>query len=73
MHIELDIWSLLLGFPRLRLHTGTTDGMRIKGLVGRVWGGFLDWRVHEGRVERHLDYRLFSIEASACTGLLRLR
>lgn len=72
MRIELNIRTLLLRFPRLRLHACARDGMRIKWLVGRVWGGSLDWRVHEGRVERHLDELLFSSEASADTGVLRL-
>ena len=42
MRIQLYIRSLLLLFPRLRLHACARDGMRIKRLVGRIWGGFLE-------------------------------
>lgn len=54
MSVELDIWSLVLWLPWLRLHACTTDRMRIEWLVRRVWLAFLDRRVHEGRVETHL-------------------
>lgn len=69
MRIQLYIRPILLLFLRLRLHTRARDGMRIKGLVGRVWAGFLDRRVHEGRVERHLAFLLSSVEV--CSRLMR--
>lgn len=55
MRIELDIRTLLLWLPWLRLHACARDGMRVEWLVWRIWLPFLDRRVHEWRVETHLE------------------